>query len=185
MLLTRNYYLIRALAIESIAKKPSGSIELNEYGWEKRNGWWKMNVIELFAKSRRKSGELQGIPILVYGRQQVDVERKGVGRLRKMYASCKGGSNRRNERSLFNHVFIFGCYMTPFVSLGVNTWCMPLFSAFQVFFLILVFVSFTFSWTFSVAPCRSSLLLHRFSIIFFWYVILHNFIREYIFFFFF
>ena len=80
-----------------------------------------MNVIELFAKSRRKSGELQGIPILVYGRQQVDVERKGVGRLRKMYASCKGGSNRRNERSLFNHVFIFGCYMTPFVSLGVNT----------------------------------------------------------------
>ena len=78
-----------------------------------------MNIIELFAKSRRKSGELQGIPILVYGRQQVDVERKGVGRLRKMYASCKGGSNRRNERSLFNHVFIFGCYMTPFVSLGV------------------------------------------------------------------
>jgi hypothetical protein len=36
-----------------------------------------MNIIELFTKSRRKSGELQGIPILVYGRQKVDVERKG------------------------------------------------------------------------------------------------------------
>jgi hypothetical protein len=51
-----------------------------------------MNIIELFAKSRRKSGGLHRIPMLIYGRQQVDVERKGVWRLRKMYASCKGGS---------------------------------------------------------------------------------------------
>jgi hypothetical protein len=52
----------------------------------------KMNIIELFAKSRRKIGGLHRIPMLIYGRQQVDVERKGVWRLRKMYASCKGGS---------------------------------------------------------------------------------------------
>jgi hypothetical protein len=36
MLLTKNYYLIRALAIENIAKKTSGSIKLNEYRWEKK-----------------------------------------------------------------------------------------------------------------------------------------------------
>ena len=36
MLLTKNYYLIRALAIENIAKKPSGSIEINEYNWGKK-----------------------------------------------------------------------------------------------------------------------------------------------------
>ena len=36
MLLTKNYYLIRALAIENIAKKPSGSIEINEYRWGKK-----------------------------------------------------------------------------------------------------------------------------------------------------
>jgi hypothetical protein len=147
-------------------------------------GWWekkKMNIIELFAKNRRKSGGLHRIPMLIYGRQQVDVERKGVWRLRKMYASCKGGSNRRNERSLFNRVFIFGCYMTPFVSLGVGTLDVCLcFLHFKSFSFILVFVSFTLVWLVSVAPCRSPLLLHRFSI-FFGYVISHNFIREYFF----
>ena len=106
---------------------------------------------------------------------------RGVWRLRKMYASCKGGSNRRNERSLFNHVFIFGCYMTPFVSLGVGTLDVCLcFLHFKSFPFILVFVSFTLVWLVSVAPCRSPLLLHRFSI-FFGYVISHNFIREYFF----
>ena len=29
----------------------------------------KMNIIELFAKSRRKSGGLHRIPMLIYGRQ--------------------------------------------------------------------------------------------------------------------
>ena len=37
-----------------------------------------MNIIELFAKSRRKSGGIHRIPMLIYGRQQVDGERRRV-----------------------------------------------------------------------------------------------------------
>ena len=79
-----------------------------------------MNIIELFAKSRRKSGGIHRIPMLIYGRQQVDGERRRVcGDYVRCIPAAREGAIGGNERSLFNHVFIFGCYMTPFVSLGV------------------------------------------------------------------
>ena len=95
------------------------------------------------------------------------------GRVWGDYVRCmpaaREGAIGGNERSLFNHVFIFSCYMTPFVSLGVWT--------LDVCLCFLHFKSFSLFWfsspsllvgLFSVAPCRSSLLLHRFSIIFFY-----------------
>ena len=66
-----------------------------------------MNVIELFAKSRRKSGELQGIPILVYGRQQVDVERKVWGDyVRCMPAAREGAIGETNVHSSIMCLFL-------------------------------------------------------------------------------
>jgi hypothetical protein len=53
----------------------AGENEGNQQSVE--DGEKKMNIIELFAKSRRKSGGLHRIPMLVYGRQQVDGSGEG------------------------------------------------------------------------------------------------------------
>ena len=119
-------------------------------------------------KNRRKSGELQGIPILVYGRQQVDVERKVWGDyVRCMPAAREGAIGETNVHSSIMCLFLAVIWLHSFLS-----GCEHLMYAF-VFCISSLFPSFWFSspsllvGLFSVAPCKSSLLLHRFSIIFF------------------
>ena len=138
-----------------------------------------MNIAVLFA-IQWKSYELHRFPVLIYGRQKVMGSGKGVWRLRKMYASCKEGRIRGNERSMFNHVFFWLFYYSIRFSRG----CERSMDAF-VICISTISPSFLFSslsllvGLVSVAPCRNQMLIYRF--LFFFICFLHNFIREYFF----